>query len=39
MTAIAAYLLNAKGAYRVCSEEDNLWVFMIFKEVKWAIDE
>lgn len=36
MTSIAAYLMNAKGAYRVKSEEDSLFVFMIFKEINWV---
>jgi len=36
MTAIAALILQAKGAYRVPSKENNLYSFMIFKEVKWA---
>jgi hypothetical protein len=36
MTSIAAYLMNAKGAYRVKSSDDSVFVFMIFKEVQWA---
>lgn len=34
MTAIAAYLLRAKGAYRVPSPEDSLYSFMIFKKIR-----
>ncbi len=36
MTAIAAYLLKAKGAYRVPSKDKKLFSFMIFKSIKWA---
>lgn len=36
MTAISAYLLNAKGTYRVPIEDDSLFVFMIFKNIRWA---
>jgi hypothetical protein len=36
MTAIAAYLLSAKGAYRVPNKENNLHSFLIFKEIRWA---
>ena len=36
MTAIAAYLMKAKGAYRVKSNNDSLIQFMIFKEINWA---
>ena len=34
MTAIAAYLMNAKGAYRVPSNDNNLYSFMLYKEIK-----
>jgi hypothetical protein len=37
MTAISAYLMNAKGAYRV--PLDNTYSFMIFKEVIDMRDE
>ena len=33
MTAIAAYLMNAKGAYRVPSKDSNLYSFMIYKDI------
>lgn len=36
MTAIAAFLLKAKGAYRVPNKENDLFSFMIFKEINWA---
>ena len=36
MTAIAAYILKAKGAYRVPHKENDLFSFMIFKEISWA---
>jgi hypothetical protein len=36
MTSISAYLMKAKGAYRVKSSDDSLFVFMIFKEINWA---
>lgn len=36
MTAIAAYLLAARGAYRVQNKENNLFSFMIFKNISWA---
>jgi hypothetical protein len=36
MTAIAAYLLKAKGAYRVPSSDSLLYSFMIFKDIQWA---
>ena len=32
MTAIAAYLLKAKGAYRV--KDDKIYIFMIFKQIE-----
>lgn len=38
MTAISAYLLNAKGAYRVPHSEGNLFSFKIFKKVT-IVDE
>ena len=36
MTAIAAYLLKSKGAYRVPTSNDKLFSFMIFKNIRWA---
>ncbi|RYZ78906.1 MAG: hypothetical protein EOP04_28795 [Proteobacteria bacterium] len=36
MTAIAAYLMQAKGAYRVPLSDNLLLSFMIYKEVRWA---
>ena len=36
MTAIAAYILKAKGAYRVPHKENDLFSFLIFKEISWA---
>ena len=36
MTAIAAYLMNAKGAYRVPSNDSMLYSFMIYKNIRWA---
>lgn len=36
MTAIAAYLMKAKGAYRVPSSDSLLLSFMIYKDIKWA---
>lgn len=36
MTAIAAYLMKAKGAYRVPSSDSLLYSFMIFKNIRWA---
>lgn len=36
MTAIAAYLMKAKGAYRVPSSDSMLYSFMIYKNVRWA---
>jgi hypothetical protein len=35
MTAIAAYLMKAKGAYRVPSSDSSLYSFMIFKTIRW----
>lgn len=35
MTAIAAYLMKAKGAYRVPSKDSMLYSFMIFKDIRW----
>ena len=36
MTAIAAYLLKAKGAYRVpATDDEKLFSFMIFKNITW----
>lgn len=36
MTAISAYLMQAKGAYRVPSSDGSLYSFMLFKEIRWA---
>lgn len=36
MTNISAYLLKAKGAYRVPLNDDTLLSFMIFKDIRWA---
>lgn len=36
MTAIASYLLQTKGAYRVPNIENKLFSFMIFKNIRWA---
>jgi len=36
MTSIAAYLMKAKGAYRVKSSDDSVFVYMLFKEINWA---
>lgn len=36
MTAISAYLLKAKGAYRVPSKDSSLRIFMIYKNIRWA---
>ncbi|MEQ1797386.1 MAG: DUF6882 domain-containing protein [Lacibacter sp.] len=36
MTAIAAYLMKAKGAYRVPSKDSLLLSFMIYKRIRWA---
>ena len=36
MTAIAAYLMQAKGAYRVPSSDSMLYSFMIYKDIRWA---
>lgn len=36
MTAIASYLLQSKGAYRVPSSDKKLFSFMIFKNIRWA---
>lgn len=35
MTAIAAYLLRAKGAYRIPLNDNKLYAFVIFKSVRW----
>jgi hypothetical protein len=37
MTAIAAYLMKAKGAYRIPSSDSMLYSFMIFKNIRWAV--
>lgn len=34
MCAIAAYLLKAKGAYRVPSKEENIFSFKLFKKIE-----
>lgn len=36
MTAIAAYLMNAKGAYRAPSSDSMLYSFMIYKNIRWV---
>lgn len=36
MTAIASYLMKAKGAYRVPSKDSLLLSFMIYKNIRWA---
>ena len=36
MTAIASYLLQTKGAYRVPTTDIKLFSFMIFKNIRWA---
>lgn len=36
MAAISAYLLKARGAYRVPSKDSSLLIFMIYKNIKWA---
>ena len=36
MTAIAAYLMKAKGAYRAPSRDSSLFSFMIYKNIRWA---
>lgn len=36
MTAIAAYLMKAKGAYRVPTSDSMLYSFMIYKNIRWA---
>jgi hypothetical protein len=36
MTAIASYILQTKGAYRVPNAENKLFSFMIFKTIRWA---
>ncbi len=36
MTAISSYLLKAKGAYRVPTNNRSLFSFMIFKTIRWA---
>ena len=38
MTAISAYLLKAKGAYRAPNEEENIFSFKLFKEIE-VVDE
>lgn len=36
MTAIAAYLMQAKGAYRAPSSNGQLHSFFVFKTISWA---
>ena len=36
MTAISAFILKAKGAYRVPTKNDSIFTFMIFKNIRWA---
>ena len=36
MAAIASYLLQTKGAYRVPISDKKLFSFMIFKKIRWA---
>ncbi len=36
MTAIASYLLQTKGAYRVPTSDGKLFSFMIFKNIRWV---
>ncbi|MGN6293919.1 MAG: DUF6882 domain-containing protein [Chitinophagaceae bacterium] len=36
MTAISAYLMQAKGAYRIPASDNSLYSFMLFKEIQWA---
>jgi hypothetical protein len=36
MTAIAAYLMKAKGAYRVPSKDSMLYSFLIYKTIRWT---
>ncbi|OQP56088.1 hypothetical protein A4H97_19810 [Niastella yeongjuensis] len=36
MTAIAAYLMKAKGAFKVPSSDNMFYSFMIYKNVRWA---
>jgi hypothetical protein len=36
MTAIAAYLMKAKGAYRIPSRDSSLFSFLIYKNIRWA---
>ena len=36
MTAIASYLMKAKGAYRVPLNDSTLYAFFIFKNITWA---
>ena len=38
MTAISAYLLKAKGAYRTPNDEENIFSFMLLKEIE-VVDE
>lgn len=35
MTAISAYLLEAKGAYRIPVDDGKLFMYMIFKNIRW----
>jgi hypothetical protein len=34
MAAISSFLLKAKGAYRVPSNDNNLFSFMVFKKIR-----
>jgi len=36
MTAIAAFIMKAKGAYRVPSSDSMLYSFMIYKNIRWV---
>ena len=36
MTAISSLILKTKGAYRVPSVENQLFSFMVFKNIRWA---
>jgi hypothetical protein len=36
MTAIASYLMQTKGAYRVPNTDNKLFSFLIFKNIRWA---
>lgn len=36
MTAIAAYLMKAKGAFRATSSDNMFYSFVIYKNIRWA---